>query len=143
MAREILAALGQVNGRAWLFGAVGAPLRDALSRCDAGPPTLDESHGPAGWTHPQTAPGPSPGGERWRAFSTLKEAVTAAFQGAAPGDLVLFSPAFASFDAYPNFRARAAEFQRLAQQLAPGQRDEPTRPRDPAHGEVSGRTSDP
>ena len=41
---------------------------------------------------------------------TLAGALTAAFAAAAPGDAVLFSPAFASFDRYPNFRARAQEF---------------------------------
>lgn len=44
------------------------------------------------------------------AHTTLAEALTAAFAAAAPGDAVLFSPAFASFDQYPNFRARALEF---------------------------------
>lgn len=42
--------------------------------------------------------------------TTLAEALAAAFTAAAPGDSVLFSPAFASFDQYPNFRARALEF---------------------------------
>ncbi len=42
--------------------------------------------------------------------NTLAEALNAAFATAAPGDSVLFSPAFASFDQYPNFRARALEF---------------------------------
>lgn len=40
----------------------------------------------------------------------LADALTAAFAAAAPGDAVLFSPAFASFDHYANFRARAQEF---------------------------------
>lgn len=42
--------------------------------------------------------------------ATLAEALPAAFAAAAAGDAVLFSPAFASFDRYPNFRARAQEF---------------------------------
>ncbi len=42
--------------------------------------------------------------------ATLRDALPAAFAAAAPGDAVLFSPAFASFDQYPNFRARALEF---------------------------------
>ncbi|MCC7065127.1 MAG: UDP-N-acetylmuramoyl-L-alanine--D-glutamate ligase [Planctomycetes bacterium] len=44
------------------------------------------------------------------AHTTLAEALTAAFAAAAPGEVILFSPAFASFDQYPNFRARALEF---------------------------------
>lgn len=45
--------------------------------------------------------------------STLAQALPAAFLAAQPGDVVLFSPAFASFDRYPNFRARAQEFHAL------------------------------
>lgn len=44
---------------------------------------------------------------------TLAEALRAALGAARPGDAVLFSPAFASFDQYPNFRARALEFHSL------------------------------
>lgn len=40
----------------------------------------------------------------------LHDALDAALAHAKPGDAVLFSPAFASFDQYPNFRARALEF---------------------------------
>ena len=40
----------------------------------------------------------------------LLEALEQAMAAARPGDLVLFSPAFASFDQYANFRARAMEF---------------------------------
>jgi len=47
------------------------------------------------------------------AHDTLQAALAAAMQAAKPGDAVLFSPAFASFDQYPNFRARALEFHRL------------------------------
>jgi UDP-N-acetylmuramoylalanine--D-glutamate ligase len=42
--------------------------------------------------------------------TALADALAAAFAAARPGDAVLFSPAFASFDQYPNFRARALEF---------------------------------
>lgn len=45
--------------------------------------------------------------------ATLKEAFGQALAAAAPGDAVLWSPAFASFDQYPNFRARALEFHGL------------------------------
>ncbi|HLQ36981.1 MAG TPA: UDP-N-acetylmuramoyl-L-alanine--D-glutamate ligase [Planctomycetota bacterium] len=40
----------------------------------------------------------------------VQEALDAALAAARPGDQLLFSPAFASFDQYPNFRARALEF---------------------------------
>lgn len=42
--------------------------------------------------------------------ATVREAAAAAMAAAQPGDAVLFSPAFASFDQYPNFRARALDF---------------------------------
>ena len=45
--------------------------------------------------------------------TTLREALPKALAAAAPGDAVLWSPAFASFDQYPNFRARALEFHAL------------------------------
>ncbi len=46
----------------------------------------------------------------------MPAALAAALAAASPGDAVLFSPAFASFDQYPNFRARALEFhQRIAE----------------------------
>ncbi|MFN3241591.1 MAG: UDP-N-acetylmuramoyl-L-alanine--D-glutamate ligase [Planctomycetota bacterium] len=45
--------------------------------------------------------------------ATLAAALASAMQHAQPGDAVLFSPAFASFDQYPNFRARALEFHGL------------------------------
>ena len=47
------------------------------------------------------------------AHATLRQALDAALAAARPGDAVLFSPAFASFDQYPNFRARALEFHAL------------------------------
>jgi UDP-N-acetylmuramoylalanine--D-glutamate ligase len=43
----------------------------------------------------------------------LRDALQAAMDCALPGDAILFSPAFASFDQYPNFRARALEFHSL------------------------------
>lgn len=47
----------------------------------------------------------------------VPEALRDAWQSARPGESVLFSPAFASFDQYPNFRARAEEFRRAALEL--------------------------
>jgi UDP-N-acetylmuramoylalanine--D-glutamate ligase len=43
----------------------------------------------------------------------LADALPRALAAAAPGDALLWSPAFASFDQYPNFRARALEFHAL------------------------------
>jgi UDP-N-acetylmuramoylalanine--D-glutamate ligase len=45
--------------------------------------------------------------------ATLREALPRALAAAAPGDALLWSPGFASFDQYPNFRARALEFHAL------------------------------
>ena len=45
--------------------------------------------------------------------TTLREALPKALAAANPGEAMLWSPAFASFDQYPNFRARALEFHAL------------------------------
>ena len=51
--------------------------------------------------------------------TTLREALPKALAAAAPGEAILWSPAFASFDQYPNFRARALEFHALLANGAP------------------------
>ena len=43
-------------------------------------------------------------------FDTLKEAATAAYQSALSGEVVLFSPACASWDQYQNYEVRGEEF---------------------------------
>ena len=48
---------------------------------------------------------------------TLEEAVTAAAGGAEPGDLVLLSPACASFDEFANFEARGNAFRGYVEAL--------------------------
>lgn len=48
------------------------------------------------------------------------QALDAAVAAARPGEAVLFSPAFASFDQYPNFRVRALEFHHWFEQRRPG-----------------------
>ncbi len=73
-----LAALRPLVESAHLFGAAAAALR-AATAADPGV-SCDER---------------------------LEQAVARALRCARPGDRVLFSPAFASFDQYPNFRARA------------------------------------
>ena len=47
----------------------------------------------------------------------LPEALAAAWSTARRGHAVIVSPAFASFDQYPNFRERAEEFHRCARLL--------------------------
>ncbi len=49
---------------------------------------------------------------------TLEEAVAAARDMAAPGDVVLLSPACTSFDAYTNFEQRGEEFRQIVRRLA-------------------------
>jgi UDP-N-acetylmuramoylalanine--D-glutamate ligase len=52
--------------------------------------------------------------------TTLAEAVAAAHEMAAPGEVVLLSPACTSFDAYANFEARGEHFRQLARAMAQG-----------------------
>lgn len=61
----------------------------------------------------------------------LREALDSALAAARPGDALLFSPAFASFDQYPNFRARALEFHQWF-----------TERRSAPHHSQNGRTAD-
>jgi UDP-N-acetylmuramoylalanine--D-glutamate ligase len=51
--------------------------------------------------------------DRRFSVATLDEAVAAARTLAAPGDVVLLSPAGTSFDAYPHFEARGEAFRAL------------------------------
>ncbi|MBV8598835.1 MAG: UDP-N-acetylmuramoyl-L-alanine--D-glutamate ligase, partial [Actinobacteria bacterium] len=51
---------------------------------------------------------------------TLGRAVERAFAAAAPGDVVLLSPACASYDQFENFEQRGAEFRRLVDGLFGG-----------------------
>jgi UDP-N-acetylmuramoylalanine--D-glutamate ligase len=45
---------------------------------------------------------------------TLEQAMADARERAEPGDVILLSPACASFDQFENYEARGAEFRRLA-----------------------------
>lgn len=50
--------------------------------------------------------------------NSLHEAVRLAYQSMSPGDELLFSPAAASFDAYPNVQARALDFRATLREQA-------------------------
>lgn len=56
---------------------------------------------------------------------TVEEAVAAAALVARAGDVVLFSPAGTSFDAYPNFEARGRAFREAVRRLAPLREEAP------------------
>lgn len=87
---EVAAAVGGRVRSAHLFGAVAEELGARLA-----------PHAPAS-TH-----------ER------LRDALDAARRAARPGDAMLFSPAFASFDQYRNFRERAEDFLSWVRALRP------------------------
>ena len=55
-------------------------------------------------------------------FENLDDTVRKAYELAQPGDTVLFSPACASFDQFPNFMKRGERFKELVRALPePGQ----------------------
>ncbi|HJS95172.1 MAG TPA: UDP-N-acetylmuramoyl-L-alanine--D-glutamate ligase [Solirubrobacteraceae bacterium] len=56
-----------------------------------------------------------PAGVPLRAAGDLEQAITQAGAAAAPGDVVLLSPACASFDQYPDFEARGDHFRALVE----------------------------
>jgi UDP-N-acetylmuramoylalanine--D-glutamate ligase len=58
-----------------------------------------------------------PGGVAIRRCGDLERAVAAAAAAAAPGDVVLLSPACASFDQFADFEERGEEFRRLVRNL--------------------------
>jgi UDP-N-acetylmuramoylalanine--D-glutamate ligase len=60
----------------------------------------------------------APTGVRLERSGDLERAVEAAGEAAQPGDVVLLSPACASFDQYEDFEARGAHFRDLAQRRA-------------------------
>ncbi len=70
-------------GTAHLFGAAAEPLSQELAACGMGLVTVHDR---------------------------VEAALDAGLRAARPGEDLLFSPGFASFDHYPNFRARALDF---------------------------------
>jgi UDP-N-acetylmuramoylalanine--D-glutamate ligase len=89
--RPLTPALAAAGATALTFGEAGGLIAEALE--SAGATRLIRCH-------------------------TLEHAVLAAAQRARPGDVVLLSPACASFDAYANYAARGDHFTELARQLA-------------------------
>lgn len=92
-------------------------VRDALERCHAvilfgeAAPLLEAAF-EAGVAHVPYEARPA-----IRRVTTLEEAVEAARAEAAPGDVVLLSPACTSFDAYENFEQRGDHFRRLVRAM--------------------------
>jgi UDP-N-acetylmuramoylalanine--D-glutamate ligase len=81
---------GELRGRAYLIGETAGELAGALDR--AGVPYV--------------------------MCGDLEAAVSAAAAAAGPGDVVLLSPACASYDQFRDFEERGEEFRRLVQNLA-------------------------
>jgi UDP-N-acetylmuramoylalanine--D-glutamate ligase len=48
---------------------------------------------------------------------TMQHAVELARAAAQPGDIIILSPASASFDLYPNFEVRGREFKKIVNEL--------------------------
>jgi UDP-N-acetylmuramoylalanine--D-glutamate ligase len=80
----------EVRGRAYLIGETAEELADALDRADV-PFVLCRD---------------------------LPVAVAAAAEAARPGEVVLLSPACASYDQFRDFEQRGEEFRRLVQNLS-------------------------
>ena len=66
---------------------------------------------------PELAAALSDAGVAYLETGDLPTAVAAASATAVPGDVVLLSPACASFDQFENFEARGDAFRRLVQEL--------------------------
>lgn len=57
------------------------------------------------------------GFKRYEIVSTMRQAVSTAYQGAKPGEVVLLSPGFASFDLFKDFQARGRAFKNAVREL--------------------------
>jgi UDP-N-acetylmuramoylalanine--D-glutamate ligase len=86
---EALAAAFDVGDRAYVIGEAAGEIGDALRK--AGVPFVDAG--------------------------TLESALTAAVSETVPGDVVLLSPACASFDQFRDFEARGDAFRELVEEL--------------------------
>ena len=56
-------------------------------------------------------------GELTDVSGTFEDAVTKAHSEAQPGDVILLSPAYKSFDMFNNFEERGREFKRIVNSL--------------------------
>jgi UDP-N-acetylmuramoylalanine--D-glutamate ligase len=56
-------------------------------------------------------------GVRFSASRTLEQAVADAFEDAEPGEVVLLSPACASYDQFRDFEERGERFRKLVERL--------------------------
>ena len=65
----------------------------------------------------ETAPGYADGAPAITLFKTFEEAVKAAHALAQEGDVVLMSPACASFDQFKNFALRGEAFKQIVENL--------------------------
>lgn len=101
-------ALAAIDGRIHWVGGGKSKDGDYATVAEAVVPRLASAH----LFGASAAPLAAAIGERipTTVHTTLQQALASAFLAARSGDAVLFSPAFASFDQYPNFRARALEF---------------------------------
>lgn len=98
----------------WIVGGVAK--EDGLGECEAFLPNVK-----AAYTIGESARGFErhlKGHDKGvHACEVLSAAVVRAFAAAQPGDVILLSPACASFDQYPNFEVRGDEFRAIFAQL--------------------------
>jgi UDP-N-acetylmuramoylalanine--D-glutamate ligase len=126
-----LAALAEISGPCTLLlggkAKLGLPFDELASAVAQGMHRVVAF----GAARESIAPAMERAGVEIRSAEDLERAVAAAFQLAAPGTTILFSPAAASFDAYANFEDRAAHFRALlppAETPQPRQRERPDDP---------------
>lgn len=98
----VVTALAPHCASAHVFGHAADPLAASWRGAPARAVTADEAGG-------TNAP-PTPANPPLTTHDDLHNALGAARRAANPGDAILFSPGFASFDQFPNFRARALAF---------------------------------
>jgi UDP-N-acetylmuramoylalanine--D-glutamate ligase len=91
------------------FGPLVAPLRERAAACYLLGDTAERMAA-------ELAPLAEAGVPLHRVVD-LDDAVRAAATAAAPGEVVLLSPACASFDAFPNFEARGERFRQIVAAL--------------------------